>query len=153
MKKVAKVLFLLEDMKMTKIGARVILLCFLNLIAFLNPFIIGFFYTGSGGRDLSGNKRVSVQSSDQTLTRSNKAIAINCYAEFNDKEGADAGKNWKKGLPIRVCRSEKFRKHSDFAPVKGIRYDGIYKVVKYWPHEGKSGHIVWRYEFKRDDER
>lgn len=31
-----------------------------------------FFYTGSGGRDLSGNKRTAEQSSDQQLTRMNK---------------------------------------------------------------------------------
>lgn len=30
-----------------------------------------FFYTGSGGRDLSGNKRVAEQSSDQQLTNMN----------------------------------------------------------------------------------
>ena len=31
-----------------------------------------FSYTGSGGRDLSGNKRTAKQSSDQTLTHMNK---------------------------------------------------------------------------------
>lgn len=31
-----------------------------------------FFYTGSGGRDLSGNKRVGEHICDQTLTRMNK---------------------------------------------------------------------------------
>lgn len=31
------------------------------------------------------------------------------------------------------------------------RYDGIYKVVKYFPFKGKSGFIVWRYQLKRDD--
>ena len=31
-----------------------------------------FLYTGSGGRDLSGNKRTAEQSCDQTLTRMNK---------------------------------------------------------------------------------
>ena len=30
-----------------------------------------FYYTGSGGRDLSGNKRTAGQSCDQTLTRMN----------------------------------------------------------------------------------
>ena len=33
-----------------------------------------FYYTGSGGRDLSGNKRTSEQSSDQTLTRMNLLV-------------------------------------------------------------------------------
>lgn len=31
-----------------------------------------FLYTGSGGRDLSGNKRTALQSCDQKLTRYNK---------------------------------------------------------------------------------
>ena len=31
-----------------------------------------FSYTGSGGRDLSGNKRTAEQSCDQTLTRMNR---------------------------------------------------------------------------------
>ena len=29
------------------------------------------------------------------------------------------------------------------------RYDGIYKVQKYWPQKGKSGFIVWRYLLAR----
>ena len=56
---------------------------------------------GSGGRDLSGNKRTAAQSFDQELTRTNAAIASNCNAKFNDKDGADAGEAWKKGKPIR----------------------------------------------------
>jgi len=31
------------------------------------------------------------------------------------------------------------------------RYDGIYKVVKYYPVKGESGFKVWRYELRRDD--
>lgn len=31
------------------------------------------------------------------------------------------------------------------------RYDGIYKVVKYYPATGKSGFCVWRYLLRRDD--
>jgi E3 ubiquitin-protein ligase UHRF1 len=31
-----------------------------------------FMYTGSGGRDLSGNKRTALQSCDQELTRYNR---------------------------------------------------------------------------------
>lgn len=33
---------------------------------------VDFIYTGSGGRDLSGNKRSNKQSCDQILTRMNK---------------------------------------------------------------------------------
>jgi len=110
-----------------------------------------FTYTGAGGRDLSGNKRTAAQSFDQKLDRSNAAIAVNCKARFNNKEGGDAGEKWREGKPIRVCRSFKGKKHSKYAPDVGIRYDGIYKVVKYWPQKGDSGFIVWRYLMRRDD--
>ncbi|XP_013789872.2 E3 ubiquitin-protein ligase UHRF1-like, partial [Limulus polyphemus] len=86
-----------------------------------------FFYTGSGGRDLSGNKRTAEQSCDQTLTRMNKALALNCAAPLNAKTGAEA-KNWKEGKPVRVVRSSKGKKHSEYCPEDGIRYDGLYKV-------------------------
>ncbi|XP_059177141.1 E3 ubiquitin-protein ligase UHRF1-like isoform X2 [Physella acuta] len=109
-----------------------------------------FYYTGSGGRDLSGNKRTAEQSCDQTLTRMNKALAKNCNAPVDNKKGASA-KDWKGGKPVRVVRNCKGRKHSDYAPEEGNRYDGIYKVVKYWPEKGKSGFLVWRYLLRRDD--
>lgn len=110
-----------------------------------------FSYTGSGGRDLSGNKRTAEQSFDQTLTKSNAAIAVSCNAYFDDENGAES-KDWKKGKPIRVCRSFKFKKHSKFAPDVGVRYDGIYKVVKYYPEKGKAGFKMWKYLLRRDDE-
>jgi len=110
-----------------------------------------FTYTGSGGRDLSGNKRTAEQSSDQKLDKSNAAIARNCKVSFNPKDGGDAGDKWREGKPIRVVRNYKGRKHSKYAPEEGNRYDGIYKVVKYWPEKGKSGFIVWRYMLRRDD--
>ena len=56
-----------------------------------------FTYTGSGGQDLSGNKRTVPQSFDQTLT--NAATAKNCKAKFDDKKGGDAGDDWAKGNP------------------------------------------------------
>lgn len=109
-----------------------------------------FMYTGSGGRDLSGNKRTAEQSCDQMLTRMNKALALNCAASLNDKSGAEA-KDWRAGKPVRVVRNCKGRKHSKYCPEEGNRYDGIYKVVKYWPEKGKSGFLVWRYLLRRDD--
>jgi len=109
-----------------------------------------FTYTGSGGRDLSGNKRTAEQSFDQTLTKTNRALAKNCDCPVDAKKGGEA-KDWKKGKPIRVLRSYKFAKHSEFAPDEGVRYDGIYKVIKYWPEKGQSGFIVWRYRLRRDD--
>uniref|UniRef100_A0A1B6LJB4 RING-type E3 ubiquitin transferase n=1 Tax=Graphocephala atropunctata TaxID=36148 RepID=A0A1B6LJB4_9HEMI len=106
-------------------------------------------YTGSGGRDLSGNKRTNAQGFDQKLSRLNKAIALNCNVPLNQK-GAEA-KNWRGGKPVRVIRNYKLAKHSKFAPAEGNRYDGIYKVVKYYPEKGQSGFTVWRFVFRRDD--
>ncbi|VFV37462.1 e3 ubiquitin-protein ligase uhrf1 [Lynx pardinus] len=109
-----------------------------------------FTYTGSGGRDLSGNKRTAEQSCDQKLTNTNRALALNCSAPINDRKGAEA-KDWRSGKPVRVVRNVKGRKHSKYAPAEGNRYDGIYKVVRYWPEKGKSGFLVWRYLLRRDD--
>ncbi|KAL7993027.1 hypothetical protein Chor_017283 [Crotalus horridus] len=85
-----------------------------------------FTYTGSGGRDLSGNKRTAEQSCDQKLTKMNRALALNCSAPINDKEGAEA-KDWRAGKPVRVVRNVKGGRYSKYAPTDGNRYDGIYK--------------------------
>jgi len=56
------------------------------------------------------------------------ALAKNCnVAKLDAVNGAEA-KDWKSGKPVRVVRNCKGRKHSDFAPEEGNRYDGIYKV-------------------------
>ena len=110
-----------------------------------------FYYTGSGGRDLSGNKRTAEQSSDQKLTKMNLALARCCAAKLDVKQGADSGTEWKKGRQIRVVRNCKLAKHSKYAPKEGNRYDGIYKLVRYWPEKGQSGFLVWRYLLRRDD--
>ncbi|XP_071952260.1 E3 ubiquitin-protein ligase UHRF1-like [Antedon mediterranea] len=110
-----------------------------------------FTYTGSGGRDLSGNKRTAEQSCDQELTKMNQALARNCNCPLDKKNGGEA-KDWKAGKSVRVVRSCKGRKHSKYAPEDGCRYDGIYKIVQYWPEKGKSGFRVWRFLLRRDDE-
>lgn len=63
-------------------------------------------YTGSGGRDLSGNKRTAIQSCDQTLTKTNRALARNCAAPLSDK-GRVKSNNWKEGKPVRVVSFKK----------------------------------------------
>jgi len=109
-----------------------------------------FMYTGSGGRDLSGNKRTAKQSSDQELTKGNRGLAQNCDAPVSDK-GADA-KDWRKGVAVRVVRGFKLAKHHPkYAPAEGYRYDGLYKVVNYKHVKGESGFKVWRYLLRRDD--
>ncbi|KAG2466746.1 UHRF2 ligase, partial [Polypterus senegalus] len=79
-----------------------------------------------------------------------KTRTLNCDAPLNDKNGAES-KNWRAGKPVRVVRSSKGRRISKYAPEEGNRYDGIYKVVKYWPEIGKCGFLVWRYLLRRDD--
>merc|ERR1719319_1512520 len=66
-------------------------------------------------------------------------------------KGGDAGEKWREGKPVRVVRAHKLKKHSSYAPEEGFRYDGIYKVKRYWQDKGESGFKVWRYEFIRDD--
>lgn len=97
-----------------------------------------FIYSGSGGHlKARSNASVSRMKEDQTLTKVNKALAITCYAPLNPEVGGKS-LQWRKGRPIRVCRSSKrLDTHPEFAPLQGIRYDGLYKVVKYWPHKGK----------------
>jgi len=80
-------------------------------------------YTGSGGQDGSGK-----QIADQTLTRSNKALA----------------KNEIDGLPVRVIR--RAHKGNPFAPSSGYRYDGLYRVDSHWSETGKSGFKMYRFK-------
>lgn len=137
-------------------------------------------YTGEGGRDLSGNKRTNEQSKDQEWIKANLALAHSCAARFNP-EGGDAGDKWRKGRPVRLVRGNKNKKASqkqaklaaankarlfgkaappDFQPaipdlpgVKQIfRYDGVYKVVKYWREKGTAGFLVCRFLLRRDDD-
>lgn len=85
-------------------------------------------YTGQGGRNESG-KHVS----DQTLTRGNRALAVNQL----------------KGLPVRVIRGS--HRLSDYAPTSGYRYDGLYRVESHWHEKGKAGFNVWRYRLEKID--
>lgn len=115
-----------------------------------------FYYTGAGGRDLSGNKRTGDPSEDQKFERQNLALAMCIEGNWSTKKLPPAGgleaKNWKNGKPVRVSRGAKFAKHSDYAPVEGYRYDGIYKMVKYEASQSAAhGFIVYKYLLRRDD--
>ncbi|KAL3631749.1 E3 ubiquitin-protein ligase ORTHRUS 2 [Castilleja foliolosa] len=94
-----------------------------------------FIYTGSGGRNLSGNKRTNkLQSFDQEFVLQNQALRVSC----------------EKGYPVRVVRSEK-DKRSTYAPEKGYRYDGVYRIERCWRKAGMQGFKVCRYLFVRCD--
>jgi hypothetical protein len=95
-----------------------------------------FLYTGSGGRDLSGNKRTNKeQSSDQKFELYNKSLLKSC----------------ERGLPVRVVRSFK-EKRSAYAPTDpqwGVRYDGIYRIVASWRIAGNQGTYRFVSSFRR----
>ncbi|KAL2650224.1 hypothetical protein R1flu_018352 [Riccia fluitans] len=95
-----------------------------------------FLYTGSGGRDLSGNKRTNKdQSFDQVFDKSNEALRVSC----------------REGHPVRVVRSHK-EKRSSYAPgEKCVRYDGCYRIEMCWRKKGIQGFKVCRYLFVRCD--
>ncbi|KAG0047352.1 hypothetical protein BGZ83_007576 [Gryganskiella cystojenkinii] len=111
-----------------------------------------FIYTGSGGRNLKdGNKRTDKQTSDQALKSANRALARTCDCPVNPEDGGVA-KNWRNSRPVRVIRGYEMRRHyPEYAPREGFRYDGIYKLEKYWEEKGKADLMVWRFKFRRDD--
>lgn len=80
-------------------------------------------YTGHGGRDETTGKQVS----DQQLILGNKALVI----------------SFENSLPVRVTRG--FKLSSEYAPDKGYRYDGLYKIQKYWSEKGEEGFLIWRF--------
>jgi len=84
-------------------------------------YLITKFFYNTFYQHFTGNKRTAGQSSDQTLTRMNKALAINCNAKLNAKDGATA-ENWRGGIPVRVVRNFKLAKYSKYAPQEGNRY-------------------------------
>ncbi|KAF5829117.1 hypothetical protein DUNSADRAFT_16535 [Dunaliella salina] len=98
-----------------------------------------FLYTGSGGKDLSGNKRTNkAHSFDQTFDKMNKALQLSCSL----------------GLPVRVVRSYK-EKRSAYAPTTDtpVRYDGVYRILRCWRKRGQNEeqHLICRYLFVRAD--
>ncbi|XP_070556428.1 uncharacterized protein [Ptychodera flava] len=98
-----------------------------------------FTYTGEGGRDLKGTKanpknlRTAAQSKDQVLARGNLALSRSVAT----------------GNPVRVIRGYKL--NSPFAPEEGYRYDGLYKVEKFWFTIGLSGFGVYKFALVRLD--
>ncbi|PAA52439.1 hypothetical protein BOX15_Mlig032978g2 [Macrostomum lignano] len=97
-----------------------------------------FTYTGEGGRDLKGTKsnpknlRTAPQTKDQALSRNNAALV----------------RSAENGQSVRVIRGYKLR--SEFAPPEGYyRYDGLYRVEKWWYTTGMAGFGVYKFAFKR----
>ncbi|MFC1914889.1 YDG/SRA domain-containing protein [Chloroflexota bacterium] len=87
-------------------------------------------YTGEGGRNPNSGRQIS----DQSFTGGNYNLAHNASI----------------GNPIRVIRGHQL--HSPFAPSKGYRYDGLYRIDNYWSEQGRDGFLVWRYRLIRIEE-
>ena len=80
-------------------------------------------YTGAGGRDPETKRQVAHQSFGGTRAANwNRALAVSCD----------------NGQPVRVVRGHQARPHG---PPAGYRYDGLWRVVRYWPEPGEDG---WR---------
>ncbi len=51
------------------------------------------------------------------------------------------------GLPVRVVRGSSLR--SAYAPERGYRYDGLYRVLGEWKERGRAGFLVWRFRLEK----
>ena len=74
------------------------------------------------------NPRGGNDSDDQLLNRGNLALKVS-----HDN-----------GLPVRVTRGSRM----PLGPTSGYRYDGLYKVVKFW-RSREQGRTVWRYRLDK----
>lgn len=76
-------------------------------------------YTGAGGRDPATGRQVA----HQQLNRHNLALA----------------NSLRHGLPVRVIRRTERG---------GYRYDGLYRVERYWQDVGQDGYRIWRFRLE-----
>ncbi|MGD3108541.1 caspase, EACC1-associated type [Streptomyces sp. YGL11-2] len=83
-------------------------------------------YTGHGGLDQAGN-----QVRGQSLDDSGNAALVTSYLE---------------GLPVRVIRGWQIA--SRYAPSKGYRYDGLYRVTSYGSKTSLDGFLIWQFRLE-----
>jgi putative restriction endonuclease len=55
------------------------------------------------------------------------------------------------GLSVRVVRGSGHR--SPFSPATGYRYDGLFRIERYWQERGRDGFLVCRYRLVADQTR
>ncbi|XP_064386048.1 E3 ubiquitin-protein ligase UHRF1-like [Halichondria panicea] len=79
------------------------------------------------------------------------ALTCTCDCPLNDKTGDTVLGSGQTANQWSGIRNYKGRKSPEYAPEEGNKYDGIYKVVKYWPEKNKNGFIGWKYLFRRDE--
>ena len=68
---------------------------------------------------------------DQVLSKGNAALLVSCAT----------------GKPVRVVRGSNCCWRG--APVKGYRYDGLYKVTEVWEMTGTGGFGVYSFKLER----
>ncbi|KAG1781571.1 PUA-like domain-containing protein [Suillus placidus] len=86
-------------------------------------------FTGAWGRQSRGGRR---QACDQHWTgQGNEALRV----------------SQRTGKPVRVVRGDGLK--SEFAPIYGYRYDGLYTVKAAWRGKNKEGFYLCRYRLER----
>ena len=85
-------------------------------------------YTGFGGRDPNTGQQIA----DQHFEKQNQALVTSHL----------------RGLPVRVIRGGR---HREFAPKAGYRYDGLYRVDRYWREAGRDGFQICRFRLEAFD--
>lgn len=81
-------------------------------------------YTGYGGRDETTGRQIA----DQHFVKENSALIT----------------SWITKLPVRVVRG--YNHASPFSPKTGYRYDGLFRVGRFWKERGKDDFLICRYE-------
>ncbi|KAJ3646639.1 hypothetical protein Zmor_024217 [Zophobas morio] len=109
------------------------------------------FYYNIFSRSTMKPRTITTKVFIQHITKMAKQLTSNCHNYKRENCSFGKADIWERGKPIRIVRSDKLRNISKFAPENGFRYDGIYKVVEYFPHIDATGCIVWRFLMKRDD--
>jgi putative restriction endonuclease len=83
-------------------------------------------YTGQGGNDTTTKTQIA----DQKLTRGNMGLVV----------------SYNQGLPVRVIRG------LGHHPNRSYRYDGLFRVDRWWAETGRSGFKIYRYALRKLDE-
>lgn len=83
-------------------------------------------YTGAGGQD-PGRRNVHI--ADQDLAYSPNAALV---------------RSVETSKPIRIIRGSKGE--AAFSPAAGFRYDGLFRAVAYWQHDGDDGWRRWLFD-------
>jgi SAD/SRA domain len=87
-------------------------------------------YTGHGGNDPKTKQQIADQSWDD---HGNKGLVVSKH----------------RNSPVRVIRGYKHK--SQFSPISGYKYGGLFLVVDAWDEIGKSGYAICRFKLIKQD--